>query len=451
MEDYSGFTNSDEREILSVTELNKTVNDFMNEAFPPLWVVGEISNFKEYGSSGHWYFSIKDSESILNCSMFRLQNINLGFKPNEGDQVILQGKLSVWHKTGRYQMIVNKMELAGYGELLRKFELLKNKLNSEGLFQIKTEEQVPQIINKVAILTSSHGAAVRDVISTLQRKAPHIEATILPTAVQGESSVNSIKKSLEDVEKLQQKYSYDALIICRGGGSIEDLWSFNDESLCRHVAQMSIPVISGIGHETDFTLMDFVANIRAATPTAAAEITSNGASQLKNHFANTFNELIKVFKMQINKLKERVELNKKLLRSPQQKVYDQYQKLDQKSEQLSFVVRNILEKNIGKFNFVFSSLNARNPNKSIQQFSKELENTRIIICRIFKNNITRRSLHISSLNEQLTNLNPSNILERGYSITYNANGKIVKDIRSIKKGDKISTQLKSGKIESKVT
>ena len=273
----------------------------------------------------------------------------------------------------------------------------------------------------------------------------------MPTAVQGESSVNSIKKSLEDVEKLQQKYSYDALIICRGGGSIEDLWSFNDESLCRHVAQMSIPVISGIGHETDFTLMDFVANIRAATPTAAAEITSNGASQLKNHFANTFNELIKVFKMQINKLKERVELNKKLLRSPQQKVYDQYQKLDQKSEQLSFVVRNILEKNIGKFNFVFSSLNARNPNKSIQQFSKELENTRIIICRIFKNNITRRSLHISSLNEQLTNLNPSNILERGYSITYNANGKIVKDIRSIKKGDKISTQLKSGKIESKVT
>ena len=343
MEDYSGTTNSDEREILSVTELNKTVNDFINEAFPPLWVVGEISNFKEYGSSGHWYFSVKDTESVLNCSMFRLQNINLGFKPNEGDQVIMQGKLSVWHKTGRYQMIVNKMELAGYGELLRKFELLKNKFNSEGLFNTKTENQLPVLINKVAIVTSPHGAAVKDVIATLRRKAPHIRSTIFPAVVQGEGSANSIKQSLDLIEQHQGQEKFDAIIVCRGGGSIEDLWSFNDEDLCRYVSGIKIPIVSGVGHETDFTLMDFVSNIRAATPTAAAEIVSNGASQLLNYFEGASTNLIKIFKLRLSNYKEKVLLNQKLLRSPQQKIYDQYQRLDQKSEQMLFAMRKLLQ------------------------------------------------------------------------------------------------------------
>ena len=149
MEDYSANSTNDMREILSVSEVNKTANDFINEAFPPLWVVGEISGFKEYGASGHWYFSLKDSDSVLSCSMFRLQNIGLGFKPKEGDQVIIQGKLSIWHKTGRFQLIANKMELAGFGELLRKYELLKNKLKDEGLFNKKLPEALPAIISKV--------------------------------------------------------------------------------------------------------------------------------------------------------------------------------------------------------------------------------------------------------------------------------------------------------------
>ena len=154
MEDYSANSTNDMREILSVSEVNKTANDFINEAFPPLWVVGEISGFKEYGASGHWYFSLKDSDSVLSCSMFRLQNISLGFKPKEGDQVIIQGKLSIWHKTGRFQLIANKMELAGFGELLRKYELLKNKLKDEGLFTKKLPEALPAIISNCLLYTS---------------------------------------------------------------------------------------------------------------------------------------------------------------------------------------------------------------------------------------------------------------------------------------------------------
>ena len=284
MEDYTQDT-IQQREIHSVTEINQTASDFLNEAFPPLWVAGEISNFREYGTSGHWYFSIKDSSSVLSCTMFRLQNNNLRFKPKEGDQVILQGKLSIYAKSGRYQLITSKMELAGFGELMRKYELLKNKLNSEGLFSKKNEEDIPDIINNVAILTSKHGAAVRDVISTLQRRAPHVNITIVPCKVQGEGSAESLVNALEKLEQCHKNQAYDAAIICRGGGSIEDLWSFNDEQLCRQIANSPIPIISGVGHETDFTLTDFVSNLRAATPTAAAEIVSEGASNLKDYLA----------------------------------------------------------------------------------------------------------------------------------------------------------------------
>ena len=185
MEDYSDNT-FQQREIHSVTELNQTASDFINEAFPPLWVVGEISNFKEYGTSGHWYFSIKDSNSVLSCTMFRLQNLNLKFKPKEGDQVILQGKLSIYAKSGRYQLVASKMELAGFGELMRKYELLKNKLNSEGLFSKKTQDAIPEIVNRVGVITSPHGAAVKDVISTIQRRSPHVNVIIAPCKVQGD-------------------------------------------------------------------------------------------------------------------------------------------------------------------------------------------------------------------------------------------------------------------------
>jgi exodeoxyribonuclease VII, large subunit len=223
MEDHIQKTSNDNREILSVSEVNQAANDFLNEAFPPLWIVGEISNFKEYGSSGHWYFSLKDSDSVLSAAMFRLQNIGLRFKPKEGDQVIIQGKLSIWKKTGRYQIIASKMELAGFGELLRKFELLKNKLNEEGLFQLKNENQLPEVVNKIALITSKNGAAIKDVISTVKRRAPHLEVVLFPVKVQGQGSTESIVSALESIKKLNAVESFETLIICRGGGSIEDL------------------------------------------------------------------------------------------------------------------------------------------------------------------------------------------------------------------------------------
>ena len=405
MEDYSDQTMGDQREILSVSEINQTANDFLNEAFPPLWVAGEISNFREYGTSGHWYFSIKDPDSVLNCTMFRLQNINLRFKPKEGDQVILQGKLSIYKKTGRYQMIASKMELAGFGELMRRYEQLKNKLNTEGLFEKKNVDQVPEIINRVAVVTSAHGAAIKDVISTLQRRSPHVEVLVAPTKVQGDGSAESIQESLKKISKYHKKNTVDAVILCRGGGSIEDLWSFNDEMLCRYLAEYDIPVISGVGHETDFTLTDFIANVRAATPTAAAEIVSEGASKLNEYFKFLNQSLIKEVKQKINQISEKLMTLQRLLRSPKQRLQEQYLRLDSNLLEINAKIGALLAKKVNAFKV---------------------------------------------LKEKLSVINPEQILGRGYSITFTNDGKIASDAKLLKKDDVLETRFAKGKVKSKV-
>ena len=406
MEDYSNQTIDNQREILSVSEVNKTADDFINEAFPPLWVAGEISNFVEYGTTGHWYFSIKDSNSVLSCTMFKFQNMNLGFKPKEGDQVILQGKLGIYQKAGRYQMKVSKMELAGFGELMRKYEQLKNKLSSEGLFNKKNPDHIPEIISRVAVVTSAHGAAIRDVISTLQRRSPHIEILVVPAKVQGDGSARSIQQSLERIDDFHKKNIIDAVILCRGGGSIEDLWSFNDEGLCRYLAEYDIPVISGVGHETDFTLTDFIANIRAATPTAAAEIVSEGSSKLHENFEFLKQSLIKEVKQKINQLSEKLATLQRLLRSPTQKLQEQYMRLDS----------NLIELK-AKFNALFAE--------------------KINLLKVLK--------------EKLNVINPEKILGRGYSITFTNDGKILSDAGKANEDDILETRLAKGTVKSKVT
>ena len=405
MEDYSQNIINEQREILSVSEINQTANDFLNEAFPPLWVAGEISNFREYGTSGHWYFSIKDPDSVLNCTMFKLQNINLGFKPKEGDQVILQGKLSIYKKTGRYQMIASKMELAGFGELMRRYEQLKNKLKSEGLFDLKNVNQVPEIINRVAVVTSAHGAAIKDVISTLKRRSPHIEIIVVPAKVQGDRSAELIEDSFERIKIFHKNNPIDAAILCRGGGSIEDLWSFNDEKLCRYLAKFNIPVVSGVGHETDFTLTDFIANIRAATPTAAAEIVSEGASKLNEYFKFLKQSLIKEMNQKRNEFSEKLTTLKKLLRSPTQRLQEQYLRLDSSFIELK-----------AKFDTLFA----------------------------------RKINLLELLKEKLNIINPEQILGRGYSITFTSDGKIANDVELLKKNDILETRLAKGKVKSKI-
>ena len=449
MEDYTQDT-IQQREIHSVTEINQTASDFLSEAFPPVWVAGEISNFREYGTSGHWYFSIKDSSSVLSCTMFRLQNNSLRFKPKEGDQVILQGKLSIYAKSGRYQLITSKMELAGFGELMRKYELLKNKLNSEGLFAKKSEEDIPEIINNVAVLTSKHGAAVRDVISTLQRRAPHINITIVPCKVQGDGSAESIMKSLQTIELNHKNQVYDAVILCRGGGSIEDLWSFNDERLCRQIANSPIPIISGVGHETDFTLTDFVSNLRAATPTAAAEIVSEGASNLRDFLTYLKERLVKEVKNNVSLARENISTLQRLLRSPKQRLQEQYQRLDLATDRLLVNNKFNLNNKQSNFEIIKTQLESLSPLLHIKNQKSIVINLFNSLCEKQKVILTDNKQEINLLQEKLIALNPSQILNRGYSITFNEQGEAIDNANKLDEGQIVTTQLAKGKFKSRV-
>ena len=382
--------------------------------------------------------------------MFRLQNIGLGFKPKEGDQVIIQGKLSIWHKTGRFQLIANKMELAGFGELLRKYELLKNKLKDEGLFNKKLPEALPAIISKVAIVTSAHGAALRDIISTLNRRAPHIQIFVSSCRVQGDGSSESIKVALKRVESVQQTEKFDVVIVSRGGGSIEDLWSFNNEELCRYVSELKLPVVSGVGHETDFTLLDFVSNIRAETPTAAAEIISEGASKLKDYLDFMSDSLNKKMHILVNNFKEKIDFLRKLLRSPKQKIQDQYLKLDHKSEQLNSSFKKFIQsKQDGlekeKLKLIFNS-----PKNIKDKGQDKLKEINKMIYKQLTSFIYSLNLKLNNFEQQLISLSPKEILKRGYSITYNDKGKIIKSSKKLARGDRLVTQLSDGKVQSKV-
>lgn len=449
MEDYTENLNSNSRDILSVSEVNQTADDFLRD-IPPLWVSGEISGFKAY-PSGHWYFSIKDSEAVLRCVMFKGDNNKVLNEPKEGDQLILFGKLSVYKRTGSYQMTVRQMELAGFGELMRKFELLKNKLNSEGLFEIKNSEQLPEINNKIAIITSSKGAAIRDVISTLQRRSPHTEILIAPTIVQGEQSPNSILQSLKLIETQYSKNNIDAAIICRGGGSIEDLWSFNNEEVCRYIAQMKTPIISGVGHETDFTLTDFVSNYRAATPTAAAEIISEGSSRILEYFENA--KLV-LHRNIITKIKEKtrsLHFLKKQLRTPKQKLNEQQLRLDEQHERIELAIKNFLTKKINLIDIKFAELNNVSPKSRLVKISNALN--------VLKTNLNHQ-LHtiVSGLNsklkliqEKIHALDPKGVLKRGYSITTDEKNRVIKDAKRLKKGEEIQTLFSKGKVKSKVS
>jgi len=450
MEDYSENT-IQQREIHSVTEINQTASDFINEAFPPLWVAGEISNFKEYGTSGHWYFSIKDSNSVLSCTMFRMQNSNLRFKPKEGDQVIMQGKLSIYAKSGRYQLIASKMELAGFGELMRKYELLKNKLDSEGLFKKKLTEDIPEIVNRVGVVTSQHGAAIKDVISTIKRRSPHVNVVISPCKVQGDGSAQSVLKSLKEIELHNEKNKYDAVIICRGGGSIEDLWCFNDEQLCRYIADYPIPVISGVGHETDFTLTDFVSNLRAATPTAAAEIVSEGASKLNDYFLHLKDRLLRETSNLVLGAQENLNTLRRLLRSPRQRLEEQYQKLDAVADRLIINTKLSLNAKKSLQQILETKINSLSPLVSITNKKNQIINFKKEICERQDASIIKKTALLKLIHEKLIALNPSEILNRGYSITFDENGKPIANAKDINQGDVITTQLAKGKVKSKVT
>ena len=389
------------RPTISVSELTSKLKDLIESNFSNIWIQGEISNFKHH-SSGHMYFTLKDQGAELRCVMFRGFNQGIHFKPEDGMDVILQGKITVYEPRGQYQLMVQNMEPAGIGTLFLAFEALKKQLQSEGLFDNSLKKQLPQYPKKVGIVTSETGAAYKDMVQVLNRRAPYLDIVLRPTLVQGINAANDIVKAIKELASIE---NIDVLIVGRGGGSLEDLWAFNEEEVARIIVACKVPIISAVGHETDVTISDMVADLRAPTPSAAAEIVALSVNDLKQKINEQTNTLIKQFQFKLNKI---------------------WQTFDHLSER--HVVQkpqNIIERQKEKLNTLYNGLMLKMDHLLAISITKSI-----------------------TINKELNILNPSDILKRGYSIIYDTNGAIIRKGSDLNKNDLFEAQIGQDRIEA---
>lgn len=412
-------------EALSVTDVNtylKTIMDndpFLNYVY----IKGEISNLK-FHTRGHLYFSLKDENSKINAVMFNYKNMNIDFVPEDGMNVLVKGKISVFVNGGSYQITVTNMKQDGIGNLYILFEELKKKLKNEGLFDEEHKKKLPRIPKKIGVITASTGAAVRDIISTINRRFPLAEIILFPSLVQGSGAKENLVKMIETADKSD----VDVIILGRGGGSIEDLWAFNEEIVARAVYNAKKPIVSAVGHEIDFTICDFVADLRAPTPTGAAELVVPSKLEIQKYLSDYNSRLLSVITSKISTYK--ITLKKLessyILNNPKSMYEVEEQKLDSILEKLGSLMGHTLEK---------SKLKLENLTKNI---------TPNILYKLEKN-----KSHLETLEQKLELLNPENILKKGYSLTIK-NGKIITDVSELNDGDTITTKLSIGTINSKV-
>lgn len=391
------------REYISVSDINKYLKETFddNPFLRNVFLKGEISNFK-YHSRGHLYFSLKDENSKINAVMFSYAASKLLFTPKDGTNVLIKGKISVYEATGSYQIYVDEMIEDGVGNLHIEFEKLKEKLYKEGLFDQDHKKKMPRIPKKIGVVTAPTGAVIRDIISTLNRRFPLVEVNLFPSLVQGDGAKENLVKMIKEADK----HNLDVLIVGRGGGSLEDLWPFNEESVARAIYECNTPVISAVGHEVDVTISDFVADLRAPTPTAAAELCTPSAIEIQKWLDNYDSRLVSIINTKIENYKEKLDKfkNNYILKNPLSIYEIKEQKLDNLIDKFIYLSKNNLERNQNKVDNVITKLNL---------------------------------------------LNPLNILSKGYSVT-KKDDKIIKDIKDIKKDDILDIKLFKGSIKANV-
>ncbi len=417
---------NDSSKYLTVTALTRYIKYKIDsdEHLRQVFLRGEISNFKSH-TTGHLYFSLKDETSKINAIMFNTNAKKIEFKPADGMKVLIVGRISVYEATGNYQIYVDEMIQDGIGNLYLEFEKLKKKLAEEGLFDKSKKKSIPLFPEKIGIVTAPTGAAIKDILSTIKRRCPVCKTYLFPSLVQGEFAKDDIVKKI----KLAQTYDLDVLIVGRGGGSIEDLWPFNEEVVARAIFDCKIPVISAVGHEVDFTIADFVADLRAPTPTGAAELAVPNIFDVIKQINN--------FKIRLNE-----NINTKI----------NYQKLKLDSIKSSFVIKNpmlMYENKKQKIDQLFENLNK---NIFINVSKKRMELDNIKNHYILKNPIVlyeKKKDYLSNLIQKLELVNPLNILKKGYTLTY-VEDKLIKNIKDVKIDDTIKIRLSDGFIISKV-
>ena len=435
------------QEIISVSDVNNLAKGLLEKDLSNVWIQGEISSFTAHGS-GHWYFTIKDKKSSLDCVMFKFDNINLLFEPKVGDELILNGKVSIYSPTGRYQFNVKHIEVSGEGALLRAFEDLKKKLDQEGLFDNLNKKDLPEFPLEVSVITSATGAVFQDIINVLSRRSPSVLITLVETPVQGKQAENEICKAIERVNTFQNS---DLIILARGGGSIEDLWCFNMESVARAIFKSEIPLVSAVGHETDFTISDFVADLRAPTPSAAAEIISQNHSNLKTLIESAQKDLYLQINNELRNQNEGLRSLTKLIRHPGDKLREISQRIDGIETHLANLLERILLISKGEVNSISSSLKEFSPYMMVENSKNRIENSIKDIRRSMQAVLEEKRNQFLTSSHTLEAVSPLSVLSRGYSIlTKGKEEKVINSYSQVKVGDEITGKLKEGQILTKV-
>lgn len=435
------------RRVYTVSEFTDRIRELLEQEYPSVWIQGEISNLRP-APSGHMYFTLKDNAAQIRCVMFKLQNRFLKFRLHDGLQVVAWGRLSVYGPRGEYQLILDTMEPAGLGGLMLAFEQLKEKLAAEGLFDPGRRKPIPSFPKTIGLVTSSRGAAVRDMIRVLRRRFPSVNILVSPATVQGDRAPEEITASLE---RLCRAGDVDVIIVGRGGGSIEDLWAFNDERVVRSVAYCPIPTISAVGHETDVTLTDFAADLRASTPSVAAELAVPDRRDMQEAIISLALRLKNSMKNELDKKSSTVEELLKRLHDPRRQIQEKRIRLDD----LSVRMIRAIQRRVQDLRMNTDSLSARlSPARLLRQIQtnkEECVDLRNRLFRSFGNSLKDHRNAVMNLVARLDDLSPLGVLARGYSITVRPDTMaVIRDSRTVEIGDDLTIKLHRGDLNCRV-
>ena len=437
------------RSVYTVTRLNREVRIAIERSLGVVWVEGELSNFSQ-PSSGHWYFSLKDRDAQVRCAMFRVKNVGLGFVPKAGQHVIVRGRVSLYEPRGEYQLIVDYLEEGGVGALQREFERLKAKLAAEGLFAGESKRNLPRFPRRIAVVTSPTGAAVRDVLNILARRFPPAAVLVYPTAVQGPAAAPAIVRALQ---LASARMDCDVLILTRGGGSLEDLWAFNDERVARAIRACGIPVVTGIGHEVDFTIADFAADARAPTPSGAAELVAPDRVACLEALSRMEARMNACMKRELRAVSARfANVGIRLKQShPGMRLVHQAQRLDDLEQRLVSAANGVLHVRRYRLNDAFTRLIQHSPEHLAREYRRRHEALELRLRLAVGEYVSRRQHRIDLAQRTLQAASPQATLARGFAIVTRADGTVVTDAHSVPAGQEIEAHLATGFLQARVT
>jgi exodeoxyribonuclease VII large subunit len=437
------------RTVYQVSELTEILRALIEDSLPRIWVQGEISNFSR-PSSGHWYFTLKDARSQIRCAMFKGANFNVRPQPRDGDSVLIRGQVGIYPARGELQLICEHLEPAGEGALLRAFEQLKARLAAEGLFDDQLKRRLPRVPRGIGVITSATGAALQDILAALARRFPLAPVYLYPVPVQGAEAAPAIVRALAELPR--RAPAADVILLARGGGSLEDLWAFNEEAVARAIRTCARPVVSGVGHEIDFTIADFAADLRAPTPTAAAELVSpdirdwmRSVDDLDASLTEAITEFLRDADARLAQLQARL-----VLLHPGRRLQDAGQRLDELRARLVQAQRNDDQRAQARWQYLRSRLLAAQPATAIRLTRERVEVLQSRLTSALRLRLQTQASALNAAESLLRSLSPLAVLERGYAIARNAAGEVVTDAAALRPGETIDLRLARGRVEAEV-